>query len=208
MQLRRVAAIAATALLVAPTLAILGLRLVDPPITTVQIERMIQHPDEPRRYEFVPLDRISPHLSQAVIASEDARFYEHHGLDWTEIGHAVEEKLEDGRLRGASTITQQLARNLFLTTNRSILRKAAEVPLALLLELLLPKRRILELYLNVVEWGPGVFGAEAAAEYHYGVAARALSREQAARLAAILPSPRRRRPREMNAAARRILDRM
>lgn len=188
--------------------AILGLRVVDPPITTVQIERRIQHPNEPRRYDFVPLERISPNLVGAVIVSEDARFYQHHGLDWTEIGRAVEEKLEDGRLRGASTITQQLARNLFLTTRRSVLRKAAEVPLALLLELLLPKRRILELYLNVVEWGPGVFGAEAAARYHYGVAAADLTREQAARLAAILPSPRKWRPAAMNSAARRILRRM
>jgi len=192
----------------APAVAILCLRVIDPPLTTVQIQRWIQHPDERRRYEFVPLQRISPHLVDAVIASEDGRFYQHHGLDWTEIGRAVEEKLEDGRLRGASTITQQLARNLFLTTDRSFLRKTAEVPLALLLELLLPKRRILELYLNVVEWGPGVFGAEAAARYHYGVAARHLTRDQAARLAAILPSPRRRHPGGMNAAARRILDRM
>jgi monofunctional glycosyltransferase len=204
----RVLAFTAMLLVVAPTVAVLGLRLVNPPITTVQIERCIQHPEEKQRYAFVPLERISTHLVDAVIASEDARFYDHHGLDWTEIERAVEEKVEDGRLRGASTITQQLARNLFLTTNRSVVRKAAEVPLALLLELLLPKRRILELYLNVVEWGPGIFGAEAAARYHYGVPAAALTRDQAVRLAAILPSPRKRRPAAMDRAAQRILRRM
>jgi monofunctional biosynthetic peptidoglycan transglycosylase len=191
-----------------PVVALLILRFVDPPITTVQIHRWIQHPEEERRYQFVHLEQISPRLVDAVIASEDARFFQHRGLDWTEIERAVEEKLEDGRLRGASTITQQLARNLFLTTHRSVLRKLAEVPLALLLELFLPKRRILELYLNVIEWGPGIFGIEAAARHHYGVAAAQLSEDQAARLAAILPAPRERSPAAMDSSARRILNRM
>jgi monofunctional biosynthetic peptidoglycan transglycosylase len=208
LRLRRIAVAVAIVSIGGPVVAVAGLRVVDPPITTVQIQRWTQHPREQRRYDFVPLDRISAHLVDAVIASEDARFFTHHGLDWTEIERAMEEKLEDGRLRGASTITQQLARNLFLTTHRSILRKAAEVPLALLIELLLPKRRILELYLNVVEWGPGVFGAEAAARYHYGLAASQLSEDQAARLAAILPSPRHRSPSAMDGSARRILSRM
>jgi monofunctional biosynthetic peptidoglycan transglycosylase len=145
---------------------------------------------------------------EAVVASEDARFFEHHGIDWTEVERAMEEKLHDGRLRGASTITQQLVRNLFLTTNRSVVRKAVEMPLALLAELLLPKHRILELYLNVIEWGPGIFGAEAAARYHYGLAVAQVSRDQAARLAAVLPSPRKRSPAAMDDSARRILERM
>lgn len=205
---RRVAKLAAIATFALPIIVVLALRLVDPPITTVQIHRWIQHPDEERRYDFVSLDRISTNLIDAVIASEDARFYDHNGLDWTEIERAVEEKLEDGRLRGASTITQQLARNLFLTTHRSVVRKAAEIPLALLLEILVPKRRILELYLNVVEWGPGIFGAEAAARYHYGIAAARLSADQAARLAAILPSPRKRSPGAMDSSSQRIRRRM
>lgn len=204
----RVAAVTAIVTIGAPVVAVLSLRVIDPPITTVQIHRWIQHPEEKRHYDFVPLERISPHLAAAVIASEDARFFAHHGLDWTEIERAVEEKLNAGRLRGASTITQQLVRNLFLTTDRSVLRKGVELPLALLAELLLSKHRILELYLNVVEWGPGVFGAEAAARYHYGLAAAGLSREQAARLAAILPSPRKRSPAAMDGSARRIQERM
>jgi monofunctional biosynthetic peptidoglycan transglycosylase len=204
----RVAAVTAIVTIGAPVVAVLSLRVIDPPITTVQIHRWIQHPEEKRHYDFVPLERISPHLAAAVIASEDARFFAHHGLDWTEIERAVEEKLNAGRLRGASTITQQLVRNLFLTTDRSVLRKGVELPLALLAEMLLSKHRILELYLNVVEWGPGVFGAEAAARYHYGLAAAGLSREQAARLAAILPSPRKRSPAAMDGSARRIQERM
>jgi monofunctional biosynthetic peptidoglycan transglycosylase len=192
----------------APATAVLALRVIDPPITTVRIHRWIQHPDERQHYNFIPLGRISPHLVKAVIAAEDARFYQHCGLDWIEMQRALEERQHGGRVRGASTITQQLVRNLFLTTDRSLVRKAVEIPLALLAELLLSKRRILELYLNVVEWGPGIFGAGAAAEYHYGVAASDLSRNQAARLAAILPSPRRRQPDRMNAGARRILKRM
>jgi monofunctional biosynthetic peptidoglycan transglycosylase len=207
-RLRRLAAIAVGITFGAPVVAILGLRVVDPPITTVQVQRWIEHPDDQRRYDFVPIDRMSPNLIAAVIASEDARFLEHRGLDWIEIEKAMEERLDDGRMRGASTITQQLARNLFLTTNRSIVRKALEIPLALLVELLLPKHRILELYLNVVEWGPGIFGAEAASRYHYGVAAKQLSEDQAVRLAAILPSPRHRSPGAMDRSAQRIRARM
>lgn len=152
-----------------------------------------------KRWHVVPLADIGPHLRHAVVAAEDSRFYSHGGLDLTEIERAIEQSRKRGRgLRGASTITQQLVKNLFLTTHSWWLRKAFEIPLALLAELILTKQRILELYLNIVEWGPGVYGAEAAARHHYGVAAAALGREQSARLAACLPAPRSRRPQTMN----------
>lgn len=193
-------------------LGFVALRWIDPPFTMVHLQRRIEswfHKGAyHKRYSFVPLDRISPAFQHAVIAAEDGRFYQHHGFDWQEVQNAVEDGLEDGRIRGASTIDEQLAKNLFLTTSRSLFRKGLEVTLVPLEELILPKRRILELYLNVVEWGPGVYGAEAAAQYHYGVPASRISREQGARLAAILPSPRRRKPARMNVYSARILDRM
>lgn len=160
------------------------------------------------RYEFVPLSRISPVMQHAVIAAEDGRFYEHHGFDWHEIKVAAEEDKEGVRTRGASTLTQQLVKNLFFGTGRSVLRKVAEASLVPVAELALGKQRILELYLNVVEWGPGVYGAEAACRYYYRTSARSVGRQQAARLAAILPAPRRRRPERMNSYSELILTRM
>ncbi len=192
--------------------ALLMLRWVNPLTTAVHVERRVQswlHPGKyAKRYEFVPLGRISPGFTKAVLASEDARFYQHHGFDWHEVEEAVEDGIQEGRMRGASTITQQLVKNLFLGTWRSPIRKALEIPLVPLAELILPKQRILELYMNVAEWGPGVYGAEAAARYHYRVSAAQITREQGARLAVILPSPLRRKPARMNRAAARILSRM
>jgi len=157
----------------------------------------------------VPLGRISVHLQHAVVAAEDSRFYEHWGIDVRGVQEAVEDNLRRGHLwRGGSTITQQLVKNLFFTTHLPLLRKAFELPLALVSEIVLPKRRILELYLNVVEWGPEVFGAEAAAWFHYGVSAARLTRDQSARLAACLPSPRRRTPQRMDRYAAVIERRM
>ena len=150
------------------------------------------------RYKFVPLSQISPNLQHAVIAAEDARFYQHHGFDWHAIQIAADDDLEGGRTRGASTITQQLVKNLFFGTGRSILRKGAEFTLVPAAELFLGKRRILEIYLNVIEWGPGIYGADAACHYYDGTPARNADREQAARLAAILPAPLKRRPARMN----------
>ena len=150
------------------------------------------------RYKFVPLSQISPDLQHAVISAEDARFYQHHGFDWHEVQIDAEGDLEGGRTRGASTLTQQLVKNLFFGTGRSILRKGAEFTLVPVAEIVLGKRRILELYLNVVEWGPGVYGAESACRYYDGMPARSIGREQAARLAAILPAPLKRRPERMN----------
>ncbi|HVP49014.1 MAG TPA: monofunctional biosynthetic peptidoglycan transglycosylase [Bryobacteraceae bacterium] len=192
--------------------ALFALRSINPPFTAVQTQRRIEswiHKTPYRkRYTFVPLNRISLDFQHAVIAAEDSRFYQHHGFDWTEVKNAVEEESEEGRLRGASTITQQLMKNLFLTTSRSFVRKGIEFTLVPLAEHILGKRHILELYLNVVEWGPGVWGAEAAAQYHYGIAAARITRDEGARLAAILPSPLRRKPARMNDYSVIILERM
>jgi monofunctional biosynthetic peptidoglycan transglycosylase len=160
------------------------------------------------RYKFVPLDQISTNLQHAVVAAEDAHFYQHHGFDWHQIEIAAEDDLEGDRTRGASTLTQQLVKNLFFGTGRSFLRKGAEATLVFPAELVLGKRRILEIYLNVVEWGPGIYGAEPASRHYYEIAARNMGREQAARLAAILPAPRRRRPERMNNYSAIILERM
>jgi monofunctional biosynthetic peptidoglycan transglycosylase len=147
-------------------------------------------------------------LQHAVIAAEDSRFYRHHGVDWEEMEKVVEEKLERGRLRGGSTISQQLLKNLFLTTYRNPLRKAVEFSMVYIEELILPKHRILELYLNVIEWGPGIYGAEAASRYYYRIPAARLNRDQAARLAACIPSPLTRRPAHMDDYSAEILARM
>ena len=191
---------------------LLSLRWIDPPFTAVQAERRVQawihKKPYHKRYAFAGLDRIAPDLQHAVVAAEDARFYQHHGFDWHEINAAIERDLEEGRGRGASTITQQLVKNLFFGTGRSFLRKGAEFTLVPVAELGLGKRRILELYLNVVEWGPGIYGAEAAARFHYAVSARGIAREPAARLAAILPAPLKRHPERMNRYSSVILERM
>ena len=151
-----------------------------------------KNPKAAIRFQWVPYEKISRHLKRAVVAAEDARFVEHAGFDWEAIAKAREKNEKRGRVvYGGSTITQQLAKNLFLSPDRSYLRKGQEAAIAAMMEALLPKRRILELYLNVVEWGNGVFGAEAAARRYFGVSAAQLSDEQAARLAAMIPSPRR-----------------
>jgi len=187
-------------------------RWIDPPTTVVHIQRRLQawihHMPYRERYKFIPLGQISPDLQHAVVAAEDARFYQHHGFDWHEIQIAAEDDLEDGRTRGASTITQQLVKNLFFGTGRSILRKGAEFTLVPVAEFVLGKRRILEIYLNVVEWGPGIYGAESACRYYDGTAALNIGRQQAARLAAILPAPLKRRPDRMNNYSLLILERM
>ena len=144
------------------------------------------------RYTWVPYRYVSPHLKRAVVAAEDAKFAKHDGFDWEGIRKAAEKNLREGEVvSGGSTITQQLAKNLLLSGERTWWRKAQEAVITVMIELVMDKRRILELYLNVAEWGEGIFGAEAAARYHYGVTAAELEPEQSARLAAILPSPRR-----------------
>jgi len=193
-------------------LTLVAARWIDPPTTAVQMERRLQswvhNTPYHKRYDFVPLGQISPDFQHAVIAAEDARFYQHHGFDWHAIQIAAENDMEGGRLRGGSTLTQQLVKNLFFGTGRSLLRKGAEFTLVPVAELVLGKQRILELYLNVVEWGPGVYGAESACRYHYRTSARNIDRQQAAQLAAILPLPLKRRPDHMIHYSALILERM
>lgn len=159
-----------------------------------------KNPRAQLEYRWVPYDRISDHLKRAVVTAEDARFAEHDGVDWDAVNKAYENnrKLEApnakknarARIKGGSTITQQLAKNLFLSGERSYLRKAQELVIAYMLEFWMTKQRILEVYLNVIEWGNGVFGAEAAARHYYGVPAAQLGAAQAAQLAVMLPNPR------------------
>lgn len=192
---------------------ILSLRILDPPTTAVQLQRHIgaliaKRPYHPR-YLYVPLSRIAPDLQYAVIAAEDGRFYVHHGFDWAEMQKVMKTDLAKHTVgRGASTITQQLTKNLFLGTQRSYIRKGIEFTLVPMMELFLTKNRILELYLNVIEWGPGIFGAEAASEYWFHTPASVLKREQCARLAAIIPNPVKRNPAHETEYAEEILSRM
>jgi monofunctional biosynthetic peptidoglycan transglycosylase len=192
---------------------LVALRWVDPPVTMVQAQRRIEawvhRKPYTKRQQWVPLGRIAPDLQHAVVAAEDGRFFQHHGIDWKEVQKVVDKDVEDGRLgRGGSTITQQLVKNLFFTTSRSVLRKAVEFTLAPMAEWVLPKKRILELYLNVIEWGAGVYGAEAAARSWYGIPAARVNRDQAARLAAVIPSPLHRKPARMSSYSAEILRRM
>jgi monofunctional biosynthetic peptidoglycan transglycosylase len=193
-------------------LALVAARWVDPPTTALHVQRRLQAlvhgTPYHERYTFVPLSQISPNFQHAVIAAEDARFYQHHGFAWHAIQLAAEEDMEGDRTRGGSTLTQQLVKNLFFGTGGSIFRKAAEFTLVPVAEFVLGKRRILELYLNVVEWGPGIYGAEAACRNYDRTADRNIGREQSARLAAILPAPLKRRPERMNSYSGIILRRM
>jgi monofunctional glycosyltransferase len=197
---------------VTAALVLVSLRWIDPPTTAVQMERRVQswarRAPYHKEYEFVPLGEISPDLQHAVIAAEDARFYDHHGFDWHQIEIAAEQDAQGGRFRGASTITQQLVKNIFFGTGRSVIRKAAEFTLVPVAEVVLGKRRLLELYLNEIEWGRGIYGAEAACNYYYRVSARRIDRDESTRLAAILPAPLTRRPDRMNRYSVLILVRM
>jgi monofunctional biosynthetic peptidoglycan transglycosylase len=151
-----------------------------------------KRPDVELRHEWVPYEKISVHLKRAVIAAEDDGFIEHDGFDWEGIQRALEKNERKGRaVAGGSTITQQLAKNLFLSPSRSYLRKAQEAVITVMIEAVWSKRRILEVYLNVVEWGNGIFGCEAAARRYYGIPASRVGPDQAARLAVMLPNPRR-----------------
>jgi monofunctional glycosyltransferase len=194
-------------------LSLVYLRFLPPVTTGVQTQRRIEAlvaGDEYRkRYDFRPAEGISENLRRAVVAAEDTRFYDHHGFDWEEIQNAREAAARRGEPpRGASTITQQLVKNLYFTTHRSYIRKGLELTITPFAEVILGKDRILELYVNVIEWGPGVFGAEAATQHHFGIDAGELSRERAARLAAIIPAPRSRQPDRMGSYAATIQSRM
>ena len=176
------------AILLTPVALLLIYRQLDPPITPLMLIRLIE--GEGLTKTWVPLADISPHVPRAVIALEDNNFCEHHGFDWGEIFEALSEYYKGERLRGASTISMQTTKNLFLWPQRNLLRKVAEAPLTLIMEALWDKQRIIEVYLNIVEWGPGVYGVEAAAQAHFRKPARRLTPREAALLAAVLPNPR------------------
>ena len=178
----------AVAALVAMLAVILLLRFVNPPYSSLMVANALA--GRTLKHRWVPLKEISPHLVSAVVSSEDARFCSHRGVDWTEMENALERSRKRGEgPRGASTIPMQSVKNLFLWQSRSYIRKGIEIPLAYVTSALWPKRRMLEIYLNIAEWGPGVFGAEAAARHHFRAGARKLTRRQSAQLAAALPNP-------------------
>jgi len=178
---------------VLPPVMFLGYRYIPPLVTPLMIIRAAEGYGLKR--DWVPLSRISPHLQRAVIASEDARFCEHHGFDWVAVNKAMERNARGGRrLLGASTISMQTAKNLLLWPGRDYLRKSLEAYLTLWLEMIVPKKRILEIYLNEIEWGQGLYGAEAAAQIYFGTSAARLTPRQASLMAATLPNPLKWRP--------------
>jgi monofunctional biosynthetic peptidoglycan transglycosylase len=173
------------------------------PVSTLMLARWLTGRNVERSY--MPIDRLAPTLPLSVLAAEDDRFCSHHGIDWQEIHAALQEADDISEARGGSTITQQTAKNLFLWPGRSFVRKALELPLAMWIDLVLPKRRIMEIYLNIAEWGPhGEFGAEAGARAAFGKSAADLDRREAALLAAILPNPVRRSARRPGPGVRRL----
>jgi monofunctional glycosyltransferase len=174
--------------LLAPPALLVAYRFLPPPITPLMLIRLAE--GEGLQKHWQPLAQIAPALAEAVVASEDNRFCAHWGVDWPALRGEIDAWLAGEPARGASTITMQTAKNLFLWPDRSVARKALEAPLTLQIELLWPKRRIIEVYLNVVEFGPGIYGAEAAAQSYFGKPAAALSLREAALLAAVLPHPR------------------
>ena len=212
---KRVALVAAAAIVgwyVICCALLVSYRWVNPPVTTVQMQRRVESWFSAGEYEsrqrWIPLRQIPRDLQRAVIAAEDGAFYEHSGVDWKEMQIVAADARSGRRVRGGSTITQQLVKNLFFTTHRNPLRKLYEYGLTPVAERMLGKDRILELYLNEIEWGPGVWGAGAAAQFHYNKPAERLSRSEAARLAACIPAPRTRRPSRMDTYSGIILKRM
>ena len=173
-------------------LPVLVLRWTPAPGSMLMVERWISQRDDAdyrRQYQWRPYEQIPDSMKMAVIAAEDQRFADHYGFDLKAIRAAVEHNMQGGNLRGASSISQQVAKNLFLWSGRSYLRKGLEVWFTAGIELLWPKQRILEMYLNIAEWDKGVYGVEAASRHHFGIGASYLSSQQAAQLAAVLPSP-------------------
>ncbi|MFD2262291.1 monofunctional biosynthetic peptidoglycan transglycosylase [Lacibacterium aquatile] len=168
---------------------ILVYRVIYPPVTPLMVIRLFE--GEGLKHEAVAWDRIDKDIARAVIAGEDNNFCSHNGVDWVAVQDAIEEYRNGEDLRGASTVTMQLARNLFLWPGGGFIRKGVEVPLAFTIDLLWPKHRIMAVYLNSVEFGPGIYGVEAASRHHFGKSAAQLNRTEATLLAAVLPNPRR-----------------
>jgi monofunctional biosynthetic peptidoglycan transglycosylase len=190
--------------------AVALLRVVDPPTTAFMLEREAEARDKGERlvlkHQWVPLERISKNLQLAVISAEDQNFPTHHGFDVKAIEDAMEEHLEGRSSRGASTLTQQVAKNLFLWGGHSFVRKGLEAWFTVLIEVCWPKRRILEVHLNVAEFGNGVYGAEAAARVNFNKSAAALTMEEAALMAVVLPAPRHRKVTQPSASSRQRAD--
>ena len=200
-----------------PLFSIANLDTDNPKTTALMQQRMAEAKAQGKTlrldYRWVPLSTIPKHVRMAVLVSEDGSFFSHAGVDWHEVWESVETNWEEGRIvRGGSTITQQLAKNLYLSTSKDPIRKFKELLITWILEARLTKKRILELYLNIIEWGPGMFGIEAAAQRHFQKPASRLTMEEGARLAAVIPSPLRRRPTDdndyVNNKAQLILKRM
>ncbi len=201
-RLARGAALALALVLLLPYVLVPLYRVINP-ISTLMLWRWATGARVER--SFVPIERMAPALPVTVIASEDGRFCTHSGIDWREIRERLEDVDEISAARGVSTISQQTAKNLFLWPGRSFLRKGLELPLALWIDLVLPKWRVLEIYLNVAEWGPnGQFGAETGSRYAFNKSARSLTPREAALLAAVLPNPRRRSAKQPGPAVRRL----
>jgi monofunctional biosynthetic peptidoglycan transglycosylase len=176
------------AMLFGPLAHLVFFRFVPVPLTPLMVIRLAE--GEGLQHDWVSVDEISPHLAQAIVASEDGRFCKHAGFDWHAVEQVWKEYQKEGRLRGASTISMQTVKNVYLWPSRSLIRKGLEMAIVPALEWVWPKRRIIEVYMNIVEFGPGIYGAEAAARHHFGVSAARLSQRQAAQLAAVLPNPR------------------
>ena len=191
----RWAAMTAVIFGLASFIQVAALWLFNPPFSSFQLMEKLENKKNTHFFlPWTPLDEISPNMARAVLASEDQRFYEHYGFDWKELEAAWKMGIRSGHFRGASTITMQTARNLFLTPDRSLIRKAFEAYYTVLLEIMLPKNRILEIYLNVAEFGPGLYGIGSASDAYYGRPPSKLTQTQSARLALVLPSPKKYSP--------------
>jgi monofunctional glycosyltransferase len=195
-------------LVLAPFVLTFLYTVVPPPVSNVMLLRMLQ--GNGLKKDWVSIDNMSPYLPAAVLSSEDARFCSHWGVDWTEMQGVIDDVFDDdeGPVRGASTISMQTAKNLFLWDGRFFVRKILEIPIALWMDLIWTKRRMMEVYLNVAEWAPGVYGAEAAAQFHFKKSAAKLTRREAALLAAVLPNPIKRKAGKPSKGVRRIATRI
>jgi len=197
---RRVLQLLLILILLPPVLTVIY--SVVPPISTLMLARYVQFLWVDR--QWVPLEEISPNLIRSVITSEDSGFCENHGVEWDALQEQVEALSDGEKPRGASTITMQTAKNLFLWGDRSYIRKGLELPLALMIDAILTKKRVLEIYLNIAEWGEGIFGAEAASQAWFGKPAKDLTKVEAARLATALPNPLGRNPAKPAPGHRRL----
>lgn len=196
------------ALIFAPFVLTLIYTVIPPPVSNLMLFRALSGNGIEK--DWVSIDDMSPFLAASVLSSEDARFCSHHGVDWAEMQGVIDDAFDDdeGPIRGASTISMQAAKNLFLWDGRSLVRKALELPVALWMDGIWSKRRMMEIYLNIVEWAPGVYGAEAAAQHHFKKSAAKLTRREAALLAAVLPNPIKRKAGKPSKGVRRIADRI